>query len=208
LSRKKVIKFHKFISKRRIISLRHSFIHRGIWLSLMALCFGFHPTALSQFSLFFRISNFFDLGITEETWVVEMCIWCIKSGSVLIISFTYRSNYYVVKITDYPFFTIERIWDAVKCRGKNLERYYYMFLSNKYSCMSRRLVCSDMCTQSKCTLDVTKYRVFIYILTYGHKYSPLRQGNKNNMKISLVNSLSDEDYWYNLRKVYNFYSLF
>jgi hypothetical protein len=29
--------------------------------------FGFHPTALLQFSPFFRISNFFDLSITEET---------------------------------------------------------------------------------------------------------------------------------------------
>jgi hypothetical protein len=27
------------------------------------------------------------------------------------------------------------------------------------------------------------------------------------MKITLVNSLSFRDYWYNLRKVYNFYSL-
>jgi hypothetical protein len=29
--------------------------------------FGFHPTALSVFTFLFRISNFFDLSITEET---------------------------------------------------------------------------------------------------------------------------------------------
>jgi hypothetical protein len=36
---------------------------------LRGTLFGFHPTAVSQFSLllFSRISNFFDLSITEET---------------------------------------------------------------------------------------------------------------------------------------------
>jgi hypothetical protein len=29
--------------------------------------FGFHPTAFQQFSPFFRIANFFDLNITEDT---------------------------------------------------------------------------------------------------------------------------------------------
>jgi hypothetical protein len=45
--------------------------------------FGFHPM-LFQFSQFFfsRISSFFDLSITEETWVVEMRIWCIKIVNV------------------------------------------------------------------------------------------------------------------------------
>jgi hypothetical protein len=52
----------------------------------MALCFGFHPTALSQFLVFYsRISNFLDLSITEETWVVEMQIWWIKIGNVLVL---------------------------------------------------------------------------------------------------------------------------
>jgi hypothetical protein len=34
---------------------------------------------------FLRISNFFDLSITEETIVVEMHIWCIKLGNVLVL---------------------------------------------------------------------------------------------------------------------------
>jgi hypothetical protein len=52
--------------------------------------FGFHPTALSVFtSSFFRISNFFDLSITEQTWVVEMHIWCIKIVNVLISHLMY-----------------------------------------------------------------------------------------------------------------------
>jgi hypothetical protein len=43
---------------------------------------------LFQFShFFFRISNIFDLNITKETWVVEMCIWCIKIGTVLVFIF-------------------------------------------------------------------------------------------------------------------------
>jgi hypothetical protein len=52
-------KFHKFYLKQRIISLRHSFILRRNWLYAMALCFGFHPTALSQFSPFFSDLQFF-----------------------------------------------------------------------------------------------------------------------------------------------------
>jgi hypothetical protein len=56
----------EFISKRRIISLRHSSILPRIWLNFMALCLVF-TRRLFQFSHFFRISNFFDLSITEET---------------------------------------------------------------------------------------------------------------------------------------------
>jgi LytS/YehU family sensor histidine kinase len=41
--------------------------------------------ALSQFSLFCRISNFFGLSITEETVLVEMRIWCIKIDIVLAL---------------------------------------------------------------------------------------------------------------------------
>jgi hypothetical protein len=82
---KKKEKFCKFISKLRIISLRHSSILRQIWLNFMALCLVF-IRRLFQFSHFlFRISNFFDLSITEETWVVEMRIWCIKFVNVLLL---------------------------------------------------------------------------------------------------------------------------
>jgi hypothetical protein len=44
--------------------------------------FGFHPMDLSVFTILFRISNFFDLSITEETWVVEMRI---KIGNALVL---------------------------------------------------------------------------------------------------------------------------
>jgi hypothetical protein len=40
---------------------------------------------LSVFTFSHRISNFFDLSITEETWVVEMRIWCIKLVNVLVL---------------------------------------------------------------------------------------------------------------------------
>jgi hypothetical protein len=33
----------------------------------------------------FRISNFFGLSTTDETQVVEMRIWCIKTGIVLVL---------------------------------------------------------------------------------------------------------------------------
>jgi hypothetical protein len=60
-------KFCKFISKQRIISLKHSSIVQQIWLRFVALCFVF-IRLLFQFSSFIlRISNFFDLRITEET---------------------------------------------------------------------------------------------------------------------------------------------
>jgi hypothetical protein len=37
------------------------------------------------FTLFSRISNFIDLSITGKTWVVEMRIWCIEIGNVLVL---------------------------------------------------------------------------------------------------------------------------
>ena len=78
-------KFCKFIWKRRIISLRHSSILRRTDLAQFhGTLFGLHPTALSVF-IFRGISNFFDLNITEETWVVEMHIWCIKIGNLLAL---------------------------------------------------------------------------------------------------------------------------
>ena len=39
---------------------------------------------LIKFLPFFRISNFFDLSITEEICVVEMRIWYIKIGIILV----------------------------------------------------------------------------------------------------------------------------
>jgi hypothetical protein len=81
-------KLCKFISKRRIISLRHSSILKQIWINFKALCLVF-IRQLFQFSHPPRISNFFDLSITEETWVVEMRIWCIKIVNVLVL---HRNN--------------------------------------------------------------------------------------------------------------------
>jgi hypothetical protein len=46
-----------------------------------ALVFFFRPF----FFFFFFISNFFDLSITEDTWVVKMCISCIKIVNVLVL---------------------------------------------------------------------------------------------------------------------------
>ena len=36
---------------------------------------------------FYRISNFFGLSTADETWLVEMHIWCIKIGIVLVLHF-------------------------------------------------------------------------------------------------------------------------
>jgi hypothetical protein len=52
-----------------------------------------HPVWFSSdhsfsFHIFFpRISNFFDRSITEKTLVVEMRIWSIKIGNVLVLHF-------------------------------------------------------------------------------------------------------------------------
>jgi hypothetical protein len=78
-------KLCKFISKRRIISFRHSSTLRRIWFNFMALWFSW--TALSVFASFFRISYFLDLSITEETCVVEMSIWCFKIVNVSVLHF-------------------------------------------------------------------------------------------------------------------------
>jgi hypothetical protein len=49
----------------------------------------FHGTldfsAILQFLQFIWISNFFGLRIIEETLLVEMRIWCIKIGIVLVL---------------------------------------------------------------------------------------------------------------------------
>jgi hypothetical protein len=53
----------------------------------------FHGTVFGGFYgsftdfTFFRISNFFGLSITEETLLVEMRIWCIKIGVILVFHF-------------------------------------------------------------------------------------------------------------------------
>jgi hypothetical protein len=77
------ILFCKFISKRRIISLRHSSILRQIWLNFTALCLVF-IRRLFQFSLlFFGFPTF-----STSASVVEMSIWCIKIVNVLVLHTT------------------------------------------------------------------------------------------------------------------------
>jgi hypothetical protein len=49
--------------------------------------FWFSSDGSLSFHFFSRISNFFDLSLTEETWVFEMRIWCIKIGNVLVLRF-------------------------------------------------------------------------------------------------------------------------
>jgi hypothetical protein len=48
----------------------------------MAISFLFYLSELSQS---YRISNFFDLSITEKTLLVKMRICCIKIGIVLVL---------------------------------------------------------------------------------------------------------------------------
>jgi hypothetical protein len=92
-------KFCKVISltKWRIISLMHSSILPWIWLSLMAPCLVFIGSFI-VFTFFFQISNFFDLSITEETWLIEMRIWCIKIGIVLVFHYTTEQNSTVIRV--------------------------------------------------------------------------------------------------------------
>ena len=96
-------KSYKFISKRRIISLMHSSILRWFWLNFMALWFLIDYlklyVPLKNFALlciwFFRLfylnhiffSDFqlFGLSTTDETSLVEMRMWCIKIGIVLVL---------------------------------------------------------------------------------------------------------------------------
>jgi hypothetical protein len=62
----------------------HSSFLRRIWLNFMAQSgFSFGSLHFSQF--FFSTSNFFGPSTTEETSLVEMCIWCIKIGIVLTL---------------------------------------------------------------------------------------------------------------------------
>jgi hypothetical protein len=83
--------------------------HEGLSFSGIALSFdGFgsiscHSVWFStdgsfSFHIFFRISNFFDLSISEETWVVEMRIWCIIIVNVLVLNSRICISYRTYKI--------------------------------------------------------------------------------------------------------------
>ena len=78
-----------------------------IWLNFMAqyLCwfffFFFFFLGLIQFSRFvFRISQFFGRSTTEGTQVVEMRIWCIKIGIVLVLYSTIWSFNSALSLND------------------------------------------------------------------------------------------------------------
>jgi hypothetical protein len=64
----------------------HSSILRQIWLNFMAQYLVFW--LFYSFHNYFRISNFFGLSTTEVTELIEMHIWCIKIGTVLVLHFT------------------------------------------------------------------------------------------------------------------------
>jgi hypothetical protein len=92
LNCQKKSKFYKFILKRRIISLRHSFILRRIWLNFMALClisdgsFSFH-IYFSDFQLFRPEHHWRDLSS-------RMRIWCIKIGSILVLHYPVETEWH------------------------------------------------------------------------------------------------------------------
>jgi hypothetical protein len=48
----------------------------SVYSNMIEWCFYF------SFLCFPQISNFLDLSITEETWVIKMCTWCIKIGNI------------------------------------------------------------------------------------------------------------------------------
>jgi hypothetical protein len=63
----------------------HSSIIPRIWLNFMAFE---SMVFIGSFRFYIpppRISKYFGLSITEETWLVEMCIRCIKIGIVLVL---------------------------------------------------------------------------------------------------------------------------
>jgi hypothetical protein len=82
--------------------------NEGLSPSGIALSFGEFGSILwhsvwfsSDGSFSFRISNFFDLSITEETRVVEMRFWCIKIVKVLVLHYrySYDTDIFIIFIT-------------------------------------------------------------------------------------------------------------
>jgi hypothetical protein len=77
-----------------LITPRNHELNRGIAVSLDGFgSISWHSVWFSSdgsfsFYIFFPDSNFFDLSITEETSVVEVHIWCIKIGNVLVLLLT------------------------------------------------------------------------------------------------------------------------
>jgi hypothetical protein len=69
------------------------------WAQFHGTLSGFLPTALWVFIYFFsRISNFFDLSITEKTQVVEMRILCIQIVNVLVLPLKFYEQLSVYRL--------------------------------------------------------------------------------------------------------------
>ena len=78
-----------------MVNFVNSYQNEGLSPSGIALSFdGFGSISWHSFGVFFRLFysfhnfsdfNFFGLSTTDETWLVEMRIWCIKIGNVLVL---------------------------------------------------------------------------------------------------------------------------
>jgi hypothetical protein len=92
------LEIRKWMKLKNNLSFMNSFQNEKLSLLCIALSFNgfgsiswhnicFFRLLYSVHNFIFRISNFFGLSTTEETWVVEMCIWCIKIGIVIVLHF-------------------------------------------------------------------------------------------------------------------------
>jgi hypothetical protein len=84
---------------------------------------------------FFRISNFFDLSITEETWVVKMYIWWIKIGNVLVLHWSVQG----AKRRGHSNLWHNRHFEANTCnllKTFHCARMFFTLRSNWYSSLS------------------------------------------------------------------------
>jgi hypothetical protein len=78
--------YHQY-GQDKITSTKHFFAGHLDY-RVMALCLVFIRCLFQILAFFFFwFSNFFNLTITEETSVVEMCIWCIKIVNELVLHF-------------------------------------------------------------------------------------------------------------------------
>jgi hypothetical protein len=97
----------------------------------MALCLVF-IRRLFQFSVgfFFRISNFFDLSITEETWVVKMRIWCIKIVNVLVLHLIPRDLSHPARVGSNSARIDVTVWEGLSVYLRNVGGLFPNTLNN------------------------------------------------------------------------------
>jgi hypothetical protein len=97
--------------------------------------FGFYR--LFQFShfFFFWISSFFDLSITEETWVVEMRIWYTKIYILLVLHIHLNCAIFVICRSVVPGHDLQSTWRSRNCNLFSLNcRFNVCALSNWSVC--------------------------------------------------------------------------